>query len=335
MEASLLPSKEIAKLSRQVTLAVARRTDPVWNDLREEFSIPFFNSWVVVLDGKGETLASWIGDAAGGNCRQDAVAKFPANMAALIQKSLRVSESLQELERHCRQDPANLSAFDNYSRRLQQMHAFARLQGICATQARNPRLGDEQRNNFRIREYLARGSAHGRDLHTDKGRVRFAREGETLLVELAAHPRAAELPGALFGTVYAHGFDVPTRTAEAISRLEQAARMLPHPKSLNDRIRQLRQLARDWTKEMKEYLRKADAGSQKQFLAASLGDAQAAIELFSQPGYKDVPEYRERVRAAKKKLRSGLHCLRRARAPRRCQVRRAAQRQESSVLGRR
>jgi hypothetical protein len=303
VEASLLPSKEIAKLAKQVTLAVARINDRSCEECRKEFDIPYLNSWVVVLDSKGETLASWVGDAAGGNCRKDGVAQFPANMAALIQKSLRGTESLQELERRWRQDPANLTEFDNYSRRLQRMHAFARLQRICAAQARDPLLGDEQRNDFRIREYLARGRAHNRDLHTEKGRARFAREGERLLVELTAHPRAAELPSALFGTVYAHGFDVPTRTAEAIARLEQAACELPRPAKLNVRIRQLRRLATDWTKETKEYLRKADTGSQKLFLAASLGDAQAAIEFFSQPGYQDVPDYRERVRAAKRKLR--------------------------------
>jgi hypothetical protein len=55
---------------------------------------------------------------------------------------------------------------------------------------------------------------------------------------------------------------------------------------------------------MKKYLPKSASGPQKQFLAATLDDAQAAIELFSQPGYRDVPEYRERVRAAKKKLRA-------------------------------
>ncbi len=303
MEASLLPSKEIAKLAKKIIVALARRTDPSCMECRNEFDIPYFNSWIVVLDARGETLASWMGDAAGGECREDAAAKFPTNMVALIHQSLDVDETLQELERRWSRDPANLTEFENYSRRLQQMHAFATLQRICKSQARNPQLKEEQRNEFRIREYLARGSAHGRDLHTEKGRVRFAREGERLLAELAAHPRAADLPNALFGTVYAHGFDVPTRTAEAVARLEEVAHELPHPRWLNQRVRQLRRIARDWTKAMKQYLRTADNDTQRQFLSASLGDAQAAIELFSQPGYKEVAEYRERARAAKRKLR--------------------------------
>jgi hypothetical protein len=58
---------------------------------------------------------------------------------------------------------------------------------------------------------------------------------------------------------------------------------------------------------MTEYLQRTN-GSQKQFIAASLGNAQAAIELFSQPGYKDIPEYRERVRDAKRKLRETRRC---------------------------
>jgi hypothetical protein len=304
VEASLLPSKEFAKVAKKVILAVVRSSDTACKELPKEFDIPYWNSWVVVLDAGGETLASWIGDGAGGRCREDTVAKFPANLVALIEKSLRVGESLQELERRWQKAPANLEAFDKYSRRLQGMHAFGSLQRICMAQARNPRLGVEQRNEYRIREYLARGSAHVTSLHTEKGRARFALEGEKLLVELAAHPKTADLPSALFAIVYAHGFDVPARTKEAIARLQQAACKLLPAVHLNERIRELRRVARDWTNAMKEHLQKADTGPHKQFLAASLGDAQAAIELFSQPGYKDVPEYRERVRAAKRKLRT-------------------------------
>ena len=54
---------------------------------------------------------------------------------------------------------------------------------------------------------------------------------------------------------------------------------------------------------MKRFLKKAQGSMQKQFIAASFGDAQAAIDLFSQPGYKDVPDYCERLVEAKRKLR--------------------------------
>jgi hypothetical protein len=301
VEASLLPSEEVAELAKQVILGLARTDDPACEEFRREFDIPFFNSWVVVLDARGETLASGFGSA--GHCNEDGLAKFAANMVALIQQRLRVGESLQELERRWRQAPADLDAFDNYAKRLRQMYAFATLQRVCASQAGNRALGEELRNEFRIREYLARGLAPGRQLHTEKGHLRFAREGERLLVELASHPRAADLPGALFRTVYAHGFDVPTRTAEAISRLERAARELPDPRCLNKHLRQLRRLVRDWTTDMKEQLRKAENDLLKQFLAADLGDAKAAIALFSQPGYNEVPEYQECLRAARRKLR--------------------------------
>jgi hypothetical protein len=110
VEASLLPSKDIAALGERVTLAVVRTNDPPCAELRKEFNVPFLNSWVVVLDIKGETLASWIGDAAGAGCKQSSVGKFPSNMAALIRKSLRRTESLQELERQWRKDPRNLAA---------------------------------------------------------------------------------------------------------------------------------------------------------------------------------------------------------------------------------
>jgi hypothetical protein len=246
-----------------------------------------------------------MGDVAGAGCRESAAKKFPGSMARLIRKSLRVAESLEELERRWQKDIADLSEFDNYARRLQQMHRFDRLQEICRVQAENPRLTADIRKDFRVREFLARGSACRSDLHTSKGRARFARMGEKLLVELADHPKAADLPAALFGFVYAHGFDVPTQSAEAVARLTKAVAQHEHPSALNERIRQLEQVAKDWIKQMKKYLSKVEDSTQEQFLAASLGDAQAAVDLFSQPGYRDVPEYRERLGEAKRKLRVG------------------------------
>lgn len=267
--------------------------------------MPYLNSWVVVLDPKGEVLASWVGDVAGGGCRESAAAMFPGNMARLIRKSLRVAESLEELERRWHKDIGNLSEFENYAGRLQQMHRFEDLQKICHVQAESPRLTADTRKDFRIREFLARGSACRSNLQTSKGRARFARAGEKLLIELADHPKAADLPAALFGFVYAHGFDVPARCAEAIARLTKAVPKHPHSSALKERIRQLEKVAEDWIKEMKTYLSKAKGLAQKQFLAASLGDAQAAVDLFSQEGYKDVPDYHDRLVEAKRKLRSG------------------------------
>ncbi len=299
----MLPSKEIASLAKQVTLAVVRTQDPICAELRKEFSVPYLNSWVVVLDAKGETCASWIGDAAGASCRESAAAKFPRKMAALIRRSLRVAESLQALERRWTKEPGNMAAFDAYAQRLQQMEAFVKLRQICAAQAENPGLNQAQRNEFRLREFLARASSTGRELQTRKGRARFALEGERLLVDLADHPRSADLPGALFASVYAHGFDVPSRTNDAIARLEKALKRLRDPSALMERIKQLKRISGDWIKGIKRFLQKAKDPTQKQFIAASLGDAQAAIELFSQASFKDVPEYQERLREAKRKLR--------------------------------
>jgi hypothetical protein len=303
VEASLLPSKVIASLAKKLTLVVVRRDDPGCAELRKEFSVPFLNSWVVVLDAKGETRASWIGDAAGAGCRNSETATFPSKMAALIRRSLRISESLEELERRWQKDPCNMAAFDAYEGRLNQMYAFVRRQQICAAQAQNPQLNEVLRNEFRIREFLARAYGNGPKLQSGKGRIRFALEGEKLLVELADHPKSADLPGALFAVVYAHGFDVPARTDEAINRLKNAIMQRPSASSLHERIQDLKRICGDWIGQMEGFLQEAKDPSQKQFIAASLGDAHAAIEFFSQPSYKDVPEYRERLRDAKRKLR--------------------------------
>src|SRR5262249_61657018 len=116
------------------------------------------------------------------------------------------------------------------------------------------------------------------------------------------YPRSGDRSGGLFGSAYAHGFDVPARSGEAIARLELLASKLGSPALLKQRIRQLSRIRKDWIKQMQEYVQKVDQRRGKQFIAASLGDARAAIELFSQPGYEDIPEYRERLRDARRKL---------------------------------
>jgi hypothetical protein len=297
----LLPSKAIRALCKQTVVAVVRRDDPGCGELRQEFDIPFLNSWVIVLDGKGETLASWMGDVAGEGCTQRAAEKFPRNLVKFIRRSLERGETVEELERRWRNRPHDTERFEGLARRLAEMHAYGRLRQLCREGAANPELSQSQRDGFRIRAFIARASDNTERLSTRTARARFVREGEMLLVELAAHPQAAGLVGALFSRGYAHTFDVPTRSAQAIARLERACRGAADATPLKERIRELAAMREEWIAVTTEALRTSGEAFARKFLAATLGDARAAIKLCSRPPYSEYPKYREWLQEARRK----------------------------------
>jgi hypothetical protein len=301
MEASLLPSKAITKLSKEVVLVVVKQDDPACAALRTEFAVPYLNSWVVVLDAKGETLASWIGDAAGGGCDKDKLALFPGKLVELIRRSLDQAESVEELERRWKADLSNADSFERLAERLAEMHRRHRLSQVCIDAAADPSLPEQKRNEYRLRAFIARASDHSERRFTPASKAKFVREGERLLIELAGHPKSTDLVDILFATDYAHGFDVPARSDRAIARLRRAKRRASDPGALEERIRQLSEAREKWIEEMTAFLQKSDSATTKNFLAATLGDAEAAIQLFSQPPYNEVPQYREWLREANEK----------------------------------
>lgn len=282
-------------------MTVLRCEDPECAELRKEFAVPFLNSWVVVLDGKGETLASWMGDGAGAGCTEHAADRFPRNLARLIHKSLERTETVEELERRWRSRPHDGARFEALALRLREMFAHGKLRQCCLEAAANPRLTPLQRDDYRIQALNAWASDHSHQERTRKARAAFVREGEQLLVELAGHPRVSELVGALFSRGYAHTFDVPGKCARAIARLAKAARQAADPDSLKKRIQELADMRDKWVAHQTEALQRITEQSFKDYFAAILGDARAAIRLCSRPPYSEHAEYREWLREAKRK----------------------------------
>jgi hypothetical protein len=295
VEASLLPSKVFRALCKQVIVAVVRRDAPECRQLRQEFAVPVLNSWVVVLNAQGEVLAGWIGDDAGAGCRQDGVQRFPGNLVRLIRMGLERTESVEELERRWREQPHDGERFEALSRRLEEMHRYETLRRLCEEAAEDSSLPPLQRDEFRIRAFLARAET---PFNPDR---RFVQEGEKLLVELASHPRAAGLAQALFSRGFAHSFDVPGRSARAIARLERAAGKSAAPAALQDRIRELAALLEQWTTETRQFLDNNTDAEIRDYFAALLGDAEAAIKLFSRAPYKDQPQFRGWLQEARRK----------------------------------
>ncbi len=281
-------------------MAVVRAADPECAALRTEFHIPYRNSWVVVLDGKGETLASWIGDAAGAKCDDDTARSFPKSLVALIRKCLQGTESVQELERRWRSNMRDTVAFDRLAQRLEHMEAFGRLQQLCEEAATISRLARQTRDDFRLRAFIAGADDDGRKRSGRNARARFLREGERLLVELADQPRAKELVGQLFSRGYAHTFDMPARSARGLARLQRAAGKLTDPVPLQERIRELAELREQCIARVTEMLHGQKRREIRDYYAAYLGDARAAIRFYSK--YEENPEYRRWLQEARKKL---------------------------------
>jgi hypothetical protein len=298
----LLPSKAIRTLCKQTVVALFRCDAPGCDELRKEFAIPLLNAWVVVLDGKGETLASWVGDSAGAGCSKGSVARFPRNLVQLIRASMERAETVEELERRWRKRPRDMERFEALARRLEEMHAHGKLYERCQDALALPGLSGSQRDEFRLRAFAARASDHTQRPSTRKARAEFVHEGERLLVELAAHPRAGALVGDLFSAGYAHTFDVPGKSARAIARLERASRQLADATALKERIRELTEWRQEWITITTESLQRVADGSARRYLAATLGDAREALELCSQSSRSEDPRYREWLREARQKL---------------------------------
>lgn len=287
-------------MARDVIVALVHHDAPDGAALREEFGVRFGNSWVVVLDGKGEALAGWMGDWAGGDCDDNSTGAFARNFVVKVRTSLEQTDSVQELERRWQSAPADMAALDALTTRLSEMDAQDKIRQLCEAAAANGRLPRHVRDELRIRAFRARANVweHTTD---PEAQARFMRDGETLLAEVAAHLRAAELVGALFHSGYTRGFDVPARSARGIARLRRVARKAADPALLLERVRELAQMRRSWIEHMTEAVRTQEHAYSRDWLAAQLGDPRAAIRLFGRPEYKGVPEYEEWLQEARRK----------------------------------
>ena len=302
MEASLLPTKEVQTLCKQTVMAVIKRDAPECVQLRQEFSVRYLNSWIILLDGKGELLASCFGDIAGAGCNRRSVDAFPRSLVKFIRKMLKRTESVEELERQWKSQPQDTRLFEAFSRRLEEMFAYSKLRKHCQDAIENPALSKLQRDEFRIRAFAAWASDYSGGQFTRKVRAQFVREGERLLVELAGHPKGGELVYALFSRGYAHSFDVPGKSARAIARLEKASQPSEQTTPLKERIQELAKVREQWIAETTKALKEISDQDARDHIAASLGDSQAAIRHCSRPPYSELPEFREWVSDAERKI---------------------------------
>lgn len=146
MEASLLSSKEFGALNGAAACGAACKGDPEGEKLKLEFDLPDGGQpWVLLLDGRGETLDCAVADQHVAVCNEAAIRNFNASFTERIRKALAAGETWQGLERRWREAPDDLHRFETCAKRLETCRAFKRLETYCAGAARDAGLAEPAR----------------------------------------------------------------------------------------------------------------------------------------------------------------------------------------------
>lgn len=301
MEASLLPSERIRALAEKAVLIAVKKADPACEALRKEFDARAA-SWVVVLDPRGELLDSWMADGDGALKNKDSAERFPGMLADRVEESLRRKESLQDLERRWEKDAKAEAGFEALASRLEEMSADGRLRGLCEKVAALPDLPADRRSGALLRGFIARSREYGA-LGTAEAQAKFVQEGERLIADHAAHPRATGALNALFQAGYAGKFDVPARGATGIAHLETLTQGLKDAGPLRGRIAELRELLKKEIEKL-QAARTAARGNEgsEAWYAGALGDAETTIRVFSKPPFNTSAYYQDWVQEAREKV---------------------------------
>lgn len=297
------------KVCENVPVVALKRDDSACEELRKEFDIPWRNSHVVVLDGKGEILASYLGDTAGKGCTKASAEKFPGMFAAKIDECLKRTASVQELERNFEKDPADETNFKSLQSRAEEMNRFGKLIELCEKILKNNNIDNDVRNALRIKSLLFKPRDRKNFM---KAEIvdEFVSQCEKLIIELSTHKEIKNLVSALFNSGYGERFDVPTRSKEGIARLEKMAETSPDSKSVNDLIKELSDIRAKWIDTTTKTYKSAKNEYSKARFAGLLGESDTFIELMSnsrlkgnyifQAWLKDAKEKKEKTQKGSK-----------------------------------
>ena len=129
----MLPSKEMKALCAKVPVAAIGINDPLSKRLMKEFSVPYVSSWVVVLNNKGEAVASFQGDAASAGCTKETANKFPQLLVKKINDCVAWTKSVVALETRWKTTKAEVD-FENLVKLLVDMKAYGKAAWVCEKQ---------------------------------------------------------------------------------------------------------------------------------------------------------------------------------------------------------
>ncbi|MBI3828492.1 MAG: hypothetical protein HY291_03190 [Planctomycetes bacterium] len=303
VEATLQPAQEIIALREKAVLAVSRKDDADAAGLRGEFGVVGLYTWIVVLDGKGETLASYMADSTGLPCAEESKAVFPGLVAQRISKALEEKASLQALERAWRANPADAEALDALAKRYLDCSRPRVFADLCEKELAHEKQDAPTRNRLRLYRFLAKTDpfyAFGGGDPERKPALRA--EAESLLFEFPTHPKAVNVEAALFETYASSAtFDVPGKIAAVAAKLRARAKDSADPAGVEQRAKALEERAALWKREAQTEAAKKDHDI---FIDVRLGDAKRTLEQFG-GDERSRAYYKELLDEARAKLEHG------------------------------
>lgn len=290
-------------LCEKTIVAAIKRNDPVFNEFKKEFNTQYQCSWVIVLDGKGETLAIWAGDKAGAGCTKESANKFAGLFVNKVHESLGYTSSLQELERNFEKDVKDVGTFLSLTSRLEDMYDQKKLQTIYKSIQDNEELKD----SLVARVCSFKGSNRNwKRLNNESGKAEYAEEGEKLIAELAEYPETKNILQNFFYTAYTVRFDVPSKSAAGIERLTKIAEKHEKAEALKKLIETLKEMRQTWITTTENALKNIKEGKNSEWMkgyyAAQLGDAETTVTCLEKSKQASNPLYQGWIKEAKEKL---------------------------------
>ncbi|MCW8130812.1 MAG: hypothetical protein KIS92_10715 [Planctomycetota bacterium] len=308
VETHLKETGGLAPLAGRAVLAAARMKDAAGPRLCAEFEIPCLSAWIVALDAKGETLASFLVDSTSLGCTEESKRQFTARLAAAIGKALDLTESVQELERRWRAHPDDAAALEALAERSWAMFRPKSFAEFCEKEAANAACAQATRDTLRIYAYLSK--AHGWYAFGSLGnagrKTLLREEGARLLRAFPGHPSAAAVEAAWFNT-WANGmtFDVPGKARALAAALLEDTREAgeAQAQALRARIASLEKRAAEWVRATEAQFKAEPSNT---MLAAQLGDAEATLKAYGgtealRAYYKDLVDAAEAKLAGDRK----------------------------------
>ncbi|MFC1587071.1 hypothetical protein ACFL54_02070 [Planctomycetota bacterium] len=228
MENSLLSNQDFRNFCKKHFIAFIPRRHKEQLALSREFNINVGNSWLIVLDGKGETLCSMIGDSLGPRTDRNDASKFPPSAIKTIEILLKRKDSLQALERKALSDPNDIDTFSKFRQRLGECDNHRKSAEFCNSVLQNPDLEDAKREfyEFHYIDSSAWNIFDEKDPYSRQLHLNIAVKAEQFLVAYPHSENCEKIVSLMFRYIYFGVFDVPGFSAEGIARLKEHAASL-------------------------------------------------------------------------------------------------------------
>jgi hypothetical protein len=291
----LLSSGEIRSIARKAVLIGNRSLSPLAEKLKNEFRLPLWAPWAVVLDARGRVLGSWRLELAAPGCTEESKDRYAALVACRLEETLARTTTLEEVRDLWERHPLEASRVRDYLHRLEEMDANASAGKVIATALAARPLPEETRKVVRFASFRLRFREISEDQDSSRWKRETVEEGERLMFDYPDAPEADGITKRIFQVQSHHTFDVPLKSQASIDRLLQGLPGHRKQEHLLARIREWIDVREKWLADRMQSLRSGLPGEGPQgtlpprdAMAIWLGDAEATIAICSRPSTRKM-----------------------------------------------